>query len=541
MRIQAWSLAVASVVSAACGPPALREQQTPRLVTLLYTADIHSHLLGEKLSIGAADAAHGLGAEGDTATVGGAARLATVLTQARSKGTPALYLDAGDLLEGTSFFPTFGGVPEMRVADALCLDAMAAGNHDLAFGASSLAALRKEWGQFFLLAANLDEEEKEGLVLPYALIDRGGVRVAVIGLGRRPDRAPSLAGCAAAIGEIVSHVRAESDLVVLLSHLGRDADLALVPLTTGVDVVIGGHTHDVIDPPALVLDCDSETANVRGCQPRPVPVVHPGAYGRYLGRADLVLSSDPADAEEDSGGRPSVVVDARFSILPVTESTPERADLRALIAPYADSLERAGLGRPIGFAPAPLSRRGVARGDSALGNLVADAMRDAASADLAVMNTTGIRADLVAGIVTLDDLVRVLPFADDLVTLRLSGQELLDAVRGAAVEACRASAPSPFQISGAKVIVDCHTGTLGLEVSGRAVDPASSYRIAAPSFLTGAGRWLVVPGAEPAAPVGGTVLDAVVNVLGEGEPCPESTENRLPCLVARADGRIVWR
>jgi 5'-nucleotidase/UDP-sugar diphosphatase len=541
MRTLARSLTAIGLVSAGCSPAALHDQRTSQWLTLLYTADIHSHLLGEELSIGAADAAHGLGTEGDTVIVGGAARVGTVLAKARSDGRPTLYLDAGDLLEGTSFFPAFGGVPEMRVADALGLDAMAAGNHDLAFGVSHLGALRREWAQFPMLAANLDEEEKEGLVAPYALIDRGGVRVAVIGLGRRPDRVPSLAACAAAIADIVPQVRAKSDLVVVLSHLGRDADLALVPKTTGVDIVIGGHTHDVIDPPAFVLDCDREAAIELGCRPRPVPVVHVGAYGRYVGRADIVLSNDPADVEGDSGGRSSAVVDARFSILPVNASTPERADLTALIAPYVDSLERAGVGRPVGFAPEPLSRRAFARGDSALGNLVADAMRDAASADFAAINTTGIRTDLVAGIVTLDDLVRVLPFADDLVTLQLSGRELVAAVRGAVVESCRAGAPSPFQIAGARAIVDCQSGALDLEVSGRVVDPASSYRIAAPSFLTEAGRWLVVPSAEPPSPVGNTVRGAVVGVLTEREPCPESTENRLPCLAARADGRIVWR
>jgi 5'-nucleotidase/UDP-sugar diphosphatase len=546
MRARLCCFTVFGLVVAACGSAGSvpsEARPTAQSLRLLYTADIHSHLLGEELSIRRADATHGLGSEGETAIVGGVARLATLLSEARADGVPTIYLDAGDLLEGTSFFPGFGGEPEVRVARALGTDAMAAGNHDLAFGSDALGVVLRKWARFPFLAANLPEEREAGLVQPVALIDRGGLRVAVIGLGRRPDLLPSLSACASAVAAAVSQVRAESNLVVVLSHLGRDADLALVPRTTGIDLVIGGHSHDVIDPPAFVLDCDGETAVEQGCEPRPVPVVHPGAYGRYLGRADLVLSSDVRDVSDFSGRageRPSVVVEARFSAIPVKAPVPEQADVANLIAPYAAVLDAAGVNRPIGFAPETLSRRAPKRGDSALGNLVADALLESASADLATVNTTGIRADLLAGPVSVDDLVRVLPFSDGLVTLSLSGEDLLRAMRGAVTESCRSGGPSPFQIAGGRAVVNCARITLQLEVGGGPIEPQRIYRIAAPSFLTEAGRWLGLPFAEPPLATSDSVRDAVLDVLGERAACPERAENPLPCLVASADGRIVW-
>ena len=406
-----------------------------------------------------------------------------------------------------------------------------------AFGVSQLYALRRAYARFPLVAANLAEEQHAGLVAPTAIVVRAGLRIAVIGLGRRPSGAPSLGDCAVAVQAAVNQVRSEADLVVLLSHLGRDADLALVPLITGVDLVIGGHTHDVLDPPALVLDCGNEVAQRVGCSPRSIPVVHPGAYGRYLGRADLVLSRDPQDLAGVATGRAGVVVDARFQLIPVNATIAEEATMSALIAPYASVLDAAGTNLPMAFAPEPVSRRAVLRGDSPLGDFVADAIRETASADLAFINTTGIRADVVAGPVTHGDLVTVLPFSDEVVTLQMTGDDLLRAVRSVVADACRQSEPCPFQVGGGRAAIDCAGGSLDLEVGGTPLDRTQSYRIAAVSFLTDGGGWLAGPSAKP---TGETVEDAVEEVVREQAVCPKVGENTLPCLVATADGRIAW-
>jgi 2',3'-cyclic-nucleotide 2'-phosphodiesterase (5'-nucleotidase family) len=165
---------------------------------------------------------------------------------------------------------------------------------------------------------------------------------------------------------------------------------------------------------------------------------------------------------------------------------------------------------------------------------------DATSADLAVMNTTGIRADLLAGPVSEDDLVRVLPFSDELVTLQLSGDELTRAMRGAAMESCRGGDPSPFQMAGGRVAVGCDAGSFDLTIRSRGVTPAGSYRIVAPSFLTEAGRWLDLPTRGP-EPTGVAARDAVLAQVIARPACSEPTANPLPCVVAEADGRIDWQ
>src|SRR6185436_4914683 len=148
--------------------------------------------------------------------------------------------------------------------------------------------------------------------------------------------------------------------------------------TTGIDVVLGGHTHDVIAPPRAVSDCGPELAARRACRSRLVPIVHSGAYGQFVGR--VTLSVEPGVSRSRVTG---------VDLLPVTYVVPERQDVVDLLEPYRAALMEAGVDRPIAYAPDGASRAALAGGDSALGNLVARALRTRAGADLAIMNTTG--------------------------------------------------------------------------------------------------------------------------------------------------------
>jgi 5'-nucleotidase / UDP-sugar diphosphatase len=536
---------LAAVVLVACGRGAASaERGGHRVVTLLHLADLHSHLLAEPFAPRARDRAFGLGGDGDTVLAGGVARIATVLDEQRSRADVAVTLDAGDVMEGTAFFTYFGGVPELRAQGALGVDAAALGNHDVAAGSERLAALRREWVTFPLVAANLPEELGSGLVAPATTLERGGVRVAVIGIGRSPDHAPALAAVARAVQGEVDALSAGVDLVVALSHLGSELDVALVPRLAGVDVVLGGHTHDVLSPPRAVLDCGVAVASALGCTPRPVLVVHSGAYGRYVGVVDAELSADPADLEA-TDGRARAVVNVSSRLVPVSDSVPERPDVAALLEPYRRALVERGIDEPFAFAPAAVTRASASGGDSALGNFVAGAMLDAAGAELAVVNSTGLRADLLPFEVTPADLFRVLPFDDELVTLNLSGREVARAMQAVQKASCDRGRRSQVQVAGAGVSFDC-TGEARVSVGGAEVAPDSRYRVAAPSFLTEPGQWLDASRVGSPEPSGVTVRDAVAAFMRAREPCkaPENTKD-LPCVDRAAgalvDGRIDWR
>ncbi len=513
------------------------------MITLLHIADVHSHLFSEPMVIGEFDAALGLGVEGQSSVVGGVARLGTAIEEARDDADRSVTLDSGDIFEGTDVFNEFGGVPELRSLGILGVDATTLGNHDLALGASQLASLRSTWVGFPLVAANLPSELDEGLVVKSVLIDRQGVRVAVIGVGYDPDHAPDVNDAAASVQAQIDAVRSGTDVVVILSHIGSDLDRQLVPLTTGADVVLGGHTHDVLAPPVSVLDCGAALSRSRGCRRHPVLVVHSGAYGRYLGRVDLELSDEPADLATVDSVRPTVVVGVRSTLIPVNDAVPVRTDVSQLLAPYAAALASAGLTRPIAFAPKLVSRDESGGGDSALGNFVTGLMRTATGADVALTNSTGIRADIQPGNVDQGAIFEVLPFDDRLIVGTVPGSTLLRALTLASKASCSRDEQSQLVVDGARVILHCDGPETAddITVGGQALDVSATYRVAASSFLTGGGGWVGMP---PSATDTGTVRDAVLATLRLLPHCPSGVGADFPCIDvssgAAVDGRIGW-
>lgn len=502
------------------------------------------------MTLGQNDAERGLGRAGQTTRVGGVARIASVLDAERAHADVSVTLDAGDVVEGTAVYPLFGGIPEWRIEDALGVDAVAVGNHDLSAGPARLGELRAYAPHTALLAANLGAPSP-ALFTSSALVERGGVRLRVIGLGHSPDAAPDVADCAARVQRVVD--AAGADVVVVLSHLGSDLDERLVPLTTGIDVVLGGHTHDVLVPPALVHDCGASLAARRSCRPRPVPVVHSGAYGRYVGKVALALSTDPADAESrlrDQGGpngaaRRATVADVHATLVPVAENTEERADVLELLEPYRRAMDQAGLSRPVAFAPKAISRTAPRGGDSALGNAVTQAMRAVASADVALLNGTGIRDDLPAGVLTTEDVFRVLPFDDRLIVVEVTGRALRDAFERIRVDSCARDRTSQVQLDGATLSLSCGShAAADLRVGGHPLELETTYRVATASFLTASGQWLEGT-ADAGAPVDAeTLRDAFLDAI-DALPSCASDAGLLPCLDAAAgaatDERITWR
>lgn len=523
---------------AGCSPPGEGRAQWLRTVTLLHTSDLHSHLFPDRIQVTRTDAARGLGEAGTLAEVGGAARLATVLDEQRARAETSIYLDSGDVFEGTPVFELFGGRAELEVEAAISPDAVAAGNHDLGAGLTALRGRPRQAPP--LLGGNLDAEYP-GLLESDAVIDRGGLRVAVIGLARSPEHPPDVQGAADFVNAVAARLGPGVDLVVVLSHLGRDLDLALVPLTEGIDVLLGGHTHDVTSSPVWVLDCGPSVAVLRGCLPRQVAIVHSGAYGRFVGRVDIVLSGAEGRSSPGAGSVGPHLEDIRYRLIPVTEDIAERPDVSALLEPYAAALEQAGFEEPVAEAPVAVERLAPSGGDSALGNLVTRAMRTLGEGDLAVINSTSLRADLPASVLSRGELFGATPFGDKLVGRVMSGREITRAFTRIAAASCLRARQSQAQLDGATVVFGCSGGgTAQVSIAGAPLGADVEYRVLTTDFLAADGGWLagslVLPGL-------GSVRDAVEAYVRRAEPCPGSW-SRLPCIDRRSgaarDGRISW-
>ncbi len=227
---------------------------------------------------------------------GGYARRMGLIKQERKTDPDLLLVDAGDFSQGTPYFNLYRGRVEIDAMNYIGYDAATLGNHEFDNGLDSLAMVLKQ-AQFPIVCANYDftGTPVEGLVRPYTIVKKGGVRVGIFGLGCNPkgiisDRnfepAQYLEPYAVA-QRMADTLHAQGcDVVVCLSHMGTmgkaktDAcDSVMVTCTRGIDVVIGGHTHKFYDKLRVAnLDGDS------------IPLCQMGKSGVYLGKIVLDLS-----------------------------------------------------------------------------------------------------------------------------------------------------------------------------------------------------------------------------------------------------------
>lgn len=407
---------------------------------------------------------------------GGLARLAAqagqIEAENRKAGEPTFLLFAGDLFTGTSFSTLFQGDPEFQALSLMHLTAMTTGNHEWDFGQGVLMA-RARRAAFPVLLDNVASPDPDHVFWRPALdLKVGDLRVGVIGVTTADTPITTAPGSTegytfsdpvAAVGAILRAREKDWDFIIVLSHCGFEVDKSLADRYPRLGLIVGGHDHKVLDRPFVQNG---------------VPIVQAGDRGRFLGEVHVRIMK---------GKRAAVT----GRLVPVTSATAGDKGVADLLAPWLDK-EESALGAVIGKLPVALSGdRGLLRTREApIGDLLADAMRAEAKADIAFMNGGGIRAGLPAGEVTGRDLLACLPFFDSLATVRLTGaqvQALLD--RCAAMP--EQDAPGGFlQVSGLSVRYE-RGKAWDLEVGGVTIEPSREYRVACSHFLLSGGDGLV--------------------------------------------------
>jgi 5'-nucleotidase / UDP-sugar diphosphatase len=495
-------------------------------MTFLHTSDIHSRLLPYEQLITQVDADLGLGGLNEVANIGGIARMAYIIGRERARADRVLHLDSGDCFQGAPIFNFFSGEPEVRALSALGIDAAVLGNHEYDKGSNNVATQFQKWSNFSLLAANYKWEDITvpnyaqvgSIARPYQVFNQEGLKVAVIGMGNlssltsvfdQPNRLSITPMSTIDVAQFyVDLLRPHVDLVVMVTHLGLDVDQRMVRGTTGIDLVMGGHNHVVISPPQEIRDCSIEgteggfvwvgdpNAKItsadqtppddaapelkgskgaldpifhpfmikRACKPRKVMIAHSGAFAKYVGRLDLVLSNDPAEvsptgvaADYDPINK-FELTSSRYVAYPVVDSTPEDPVVKEMLLPYQRQLGQvADLDILLGYSPEGAKRTASNGGDSPLGNLVATAMwlRLGIQTDFSLTNSAGIRADLLPGPVTTEQMYNIFPFDNSVSKMQLSGLEVQQMFDFVARRSSGRACTSQVQIAGARVRVNC--------------------------------------------------------------------------------------
>lgn len=220
---------------------------------------------------------------------GGFIRRAVMVGEERKEHPNLLLLDSGDFSQGSSYYTLYKGDVEVGLMNLMRYDAATIGNHEFDFGVENMARLFKK-ADFPIVCANYDftGTALEGLVRPYVVLKRDGLRIGVFGLSPELDGLVLAESCAGvkyndpvkAANDVAKTLKEKEkcDIVICLSHLGWELagldDTELMPQLRNVDIVLGGHSHTYFKNMEYVKDLDG----------REIPNDQNGKHGIYVGK-----------------------------------------------------------------------------------------------------------------------------------------------------------------------------------------------------------------------------------------------------------------
>jgi 5'-nucleotidase len=464
----------------------------------------------------------------DKGKAGGLARLATLKKKIQAESPHTLFLLAGDTLSPSVASTIFRGEQMIAGWNAAGLDYAALGNHEFDFGDEILLRRMKE-SRFAWLAANVIDRRTGrpfGGTAPYVIRNFNGVRVGLFGLLTPETKQTSSAGRdvlfldpVRTAARIVRQLRARGvRTIVAITHLSMPQDRQLAR-SAQLDVIIGGHEHDVLQSQA-------------GC----TPIFKMGSDARTLGRVDLNISA-----------RTGRVESLDFTAIPVTDKVPDDPAAAAVIGEYERKLS-AELDKPVGRTTVELDARSrMARSrETNLGSFIADAFRRATEADVVIFNGGSIRSDTTygPGVLTRRDVITILPFETPVVKVAVKGRLIRAALEHGVARIVEESENGRFpQVSGLRFAYDgrrpAGSRVVEVAVNGQPLDDNRTYTLASGTYLLGGGDgYTMFRDAEYLIKSEEAKVDAVIladAIVAAGEIAPQA-DGRIKRLDA-PDGR----
>ncbi|HEX7551378.1 MAG TPA: 5'-nucleotidase C-terminal domain-containing protein [Candidatus Methylomirabilis sp.] len=407
---------------------------------------------------------------------GGLARIATLRDRIAKESPNLVFVLAGDFLSPSTMSSIFQGSQMVAGLNAVGLDFVTFGNHEFDFG-EAVTGERMRESRFTWVSSNV-LDPATGVpfagAVSFALREYNGIRVAFIGLTTPETRTLSKGGKSltfldpipAAKAAVAHAQRAKADLIVALTHQNMVDDQQLVAAIPAIDLVLGGHEH---------VPLDAKVGKTL--------ILKVGAEGVALGRIDVLVKV----------GKGGHQVKTKWELIAVTDEIPEKPEVAAQLKHYEGQMA-AQLNLAAGATSTPLDTRNeiVRVQESPVGNLIADLLREAVQADVALVNGGGIRGNAVtpAGSLTRGDVLRILPFANKIVKLDVTGATLRAALENGLSQIETTAGRFP-QVSGLRFTFDPKKPAgyrlVAVTVGDRPLDPAAHYTLATFEFLLGGG------------------------------------------------------
>lgn len=356
-----------------------------RPLTILHSNDLHAHLLPDD--------------QGN----GGFSRLATAVRKEKAGCAACLYLNAGDIVQGTPVSTIFKGMPAVDAARHLGFDASTIGNHEFDYGLPRLFEFLKA-GRFPVLSANIVDPSGRTITRkPYIIRTVGGIRVAIIGvsmadlIGRRVPVSQAgqwrMLPVVETVRKYAAEVRDRSDIIIVLGHIYDDPEVkGILRDVPDVSVVVAGHNHGAYKEMMQVADRVAVLVNYNADQ---------------LGRLDLQVDLKAKKA-----------VSAQWKKIPITADMTPAPDMERVVRKWetkVSGLVDVAIGR---------STAEMKFNDPELRKLVERAMAEETGADFGWIGGGNVREPLHAGPLKARNVWNMLPYDDAIVTGKFRGSAL---------------------------------------------------------------------------------------------------------------------
>ncbi len=526
------TVAASALVVALLAGQALPAVAKAITITILHTNDMHAHV----------EPFTQRGRE-----MGGYARQATLIGRYRATDPNPLLLCAGDTFQGTLYFNVYEGLADLAYMNTIGFQAMTVGNHEFDRGPAVLARFAG-LARFPLLAANLDasgDKELAPWVKPSAILEVGGERIGVVGAVPPDLLSISTPGPTIAVKDLVTSVqaaidtltKASIDKVILLSHLGYRLDIELAGRLTGVDVIVGGHSHTLLGTiPGLPQPAGPYPTVAKDAAGNTALIVQAWDWGKVLGRIKVRF---------DDGGRVTAWDDALP--IPVDPSVPEDPTVKSMIAalalPLAPVRDQVISHTVAGVATTRITPR---HAENPMANVVADALLAAtakAGSVAAFINAGGVRAAFDPGPITYGQAVTVQPFNNTLVQIDLTGAELKAVLEETLGGLPESGAGLLLPSRGTSYVIDvarpAGSRVIDLQIAGKPAESATVYRVTVPSFLAGGGDGhpLLKSAARYRYDTGTLDIEAFAEFLKANDPVDGRLEGRVAITGMAATAR----
>lgn len=453
---------------------------------------------------------------------GGFARLMAVVEAEKAAGN-ALFVHSGDTLSPSLLSGIDKGAHIIDILNQMGVDVMVPGNHEFDMGADNFRTRMSE-AKFPVVSSNI--ADKDGKAPPNSVADKivevEGVKIGFYGLTTEETPVVSQPGdftFAPSVETGLARAKALREqgahIVVAVVHTPLEVDMQLAR-TNAADIILSGHDEHLLtyfDGRHVITESGSQ--------------------------ADFAVITELTIERTEKDGKVTVTWRPGFRVVDTATVTPD-PEIASVVKGYADKLDQE-LGIEIGTTETALdSRRATVRGqEAAIGNLIADAMRQAVNADVAITNGGGIRADkeYPAGAkITRRDIFSELPFGNKTVKLEVTGEQIVKALENGLSQVEQVAGRFP-QVSGITVKADvtkpAGSRVLEVKIGGALLDPNKTYTLATNDFMAngGDGYTAFVGAKQLIGPIDAQIMASQVidYVAGQGTISP------------KVEGRVVTR